>query len=127
LYDSDGSYSDYNQMRLYKGWSRWENPGDIATHPKPMLGGNKSSLEDSSRHLEDGSYLKFRNVTFSYHFPASICNKIKIQSLRIFFSGDNLYTLTDFSGYDPEVEIAGSVGNQYSVPSRYLFGIEIGL
>lgn len=127
LYDSDGSYSDYNQMKLYKGWSRWENPGDIATHPKPMLGGNKSSLEDSSRHLEDGSYLKFRNVTFSYNLPSSVCNRIKIQSLRIFFSGDNLYTITDFSGYDPEVEVAGSVGNQYSVPKRYLFGVEIGL
>src|SRR5690606_37881487 len=60
LYDADGAYPTYNQQVLAEGWSRWQAPGDIATHPKPTYGGNNLSNNTSSRYLEDGSFLRMR-------------------------------------------------------------------
>ena len=58
--DSDGQSQDYNMMSLNNGlgWSRWQKEGDIATHPKPVLNGNKSAHSVSSRYLEDGSFFR---------------------------------------------------------------------
>lgn len=109
--DSDGAYTDYNAMSLNNGlgWSRWEKPGDIATHPKPRTGGNRNANECTSRYLEDGSYLRLKNVSLSYNIPASISSKVNLSSAKLTLSADNLWTYTKFSGTDPEVDFAGSL------------------
>ena len=130
--DSDGAYSDYNQMSINNGlgWSRWEEPGDIATHPKLQLNGNNMSNSVSSRYLEDGSYLRLKNVTLSYTLPKKALKKMKMQDFRIFLSGDNLFTVSKFSGTDPEVrlestdyELAGMFSMNYPVGRVITLGV----
>src|SRR5690606_41286605 len=70
--------SEYNSMALYKGWNRWRQPGDIATHPLPVVGGNKNAQQSSSRYLENGSYIRLQNITLGYDFSADLLRKIKI-------------------------------------------------
>jgi hypothetical protein len=113
-------------MQLQGGWSRWEKPGDIATHPKLVSGGNKNSQRGSSRFIEDGSFLRLRNVTLSYSVPATLLERIHLRSARITVSGDNLYTWTKFSGIDPEVDDFGTVGTKYPFARKFLLGLQLG-
>lgn len=131
--DSDGAYFGFNLMKLKDGWKRWENPGDNATHPKLVYNGNLLSNKTSSRYLEDGSYLRIRNVTLGYDVPKNFITRFRINSLRVFVSADNLLTITKFSGLDPEVssfgntnyyEIPGVSDFKYPINKQYLFGIQ---
>ncbi|MDX8340684.1 SusC/RagA family TonB-linked outer membrane protein [Draconibacterium sp. IB214405] len=125
LLDNDGAYPTYNAMRLADGWSRWEKPGDVATHPKPVLLGNKLSNKPSSRYLEDGSYLRLNYLSLSYAVQSSFIQKMGINSAELRLTGENLWTVTGFSGMDPEVGIGGYGGTLYPVTRKYIFGLEI--
>src|SRR5690606_34873970 len=130
--DNDGRQAQYNQMSIDNGlgWSRWEKPGDNATHPLPVYGGNKQSASASSRFLEDGSFLRLRNVNLGYSLPKNTLGTVGMKSARIFVSGDNLFTLSKFSGTDPETNltssginsVAGSVNWIYPVNRTFSFG-----
>lgn len=118
-----------------KSWTRWQKPGDIATEPKAIQGGNNNSNATSSRYLENGSYLRLRNVTLGYQLPQSWLNSLKIRTARIFVSGDNLVTFTKFTGVDPEVDLSPSpdnIGNKgissfkYPISRKILFGVNVG-
>lgn len=125
LYDSDGAYPTFNQQVLMDGWSRWEKPGDIATHPLPLYGGNNNSNKPSSRYLEDGSYLRLRNVRLGYNFGENITKPLHISNIELFISADNLVTLTEFSGTDPEVGADGIYQNLYPIPRRFVVGLNV--
>ncbi|MBE9511329.1 MAG: SusC/RagA family TonB-linked outer membrane protein [Bacteroidetes bacterium] len=132
FFDNDGAYISYNIMKLQKGWTRWENEGDVATHPKAIANGNKLSNNVSSRYIEDGSYLKLRNITLSYELPQKVIGKFNLGSVRLFLSGDNLWTWTKFSGIDTEVSIVGdnwirpgTSDFRYPTSSQILFGIDV--
>lgn len=134
LFDADGAYPQYNSMVLKDDWSRWQNPGDIATHPKAVVNGNRASNKPSSRYLEDGSYIRLRNVTLGYNLPDRVLQKLKVSNIRVFVSGDNLVTLTRFSGMDPEAsniivatttESNGVSGTKYPVSRKILFGVNV--
>lgn len=129
-FDSDGAYETVNNMVLMDDWSRWEKPGDIATHPKAVFGGNKNSNKISSRYLEDGSYIRLRNINFGYELPKGFLSKLNVKNARVFVSGDNLWTGTKYSGMDPEVSLGPAGGNssdRYPISKKVLFGINIGL
>lgn len=135
--DADGSYTDYNMMSLNNGlgWVRWD-PDDesthaIATHPRPMQTGNKKSNAVSTRYLEDGSFVRMKNVTLSYNIAKPLFNDF-IKGGRIYFTADNLFTLTRFSGADPEVRLegtswslAGMFNNNYPVPRSFILGVDL--
>lgn len=123
--DSDGVYTDYNQMSIDNGlgWSRWKEPGDIATHPKPVSGGNNNANSISSRYIEDGSFLRLKNVTLSYSLPKKVLAKMRMQDFRVFVSGDNLWTLSKFSGMDPEVRLEST---QYELAGMYSMNYPVG-
>ena len=127
-YDSDGAYTDRNQMKLMDGWSRWEKPGDIATHPVASYNNSSNSNKASTRYLEDGDYLKLRSVTVGYNLALP---KYFIQNMRIFFTGENLLTFTGYSGVDPEIPavdgaVLGSTGpSVYPSTRKYMFGINL--
>jgi len=133
--DSDGAQSGFNQLSMENnklGWSRWENQGDNATHPKLVFLGNKNSNSISSRYLEDGSYFRIRNVTLSFDLK-SVLNINAIRKLNLNISGDNLFTFTKFSGMDPEVSLrtttyshAGHYSDYYPGSRQFLIGVEIG-
>lgn len=126
LFDNDGAYPSYNSMKLNEGWTRWEKPGDEATHPKPVLQGNKLSNKVSSRFLEDGSYLRLRQLAVTCNLPKSFVNRLGMKDVLLKVSGENLFTLSHFSGMDPEVGIDGNAGALFPVTKKYVFGIEIG-
>src|SRR5690606_2591883 len=83
-YDSDGTYTDRNQMKLQPGWSRWEKPGDIATHPVARYNNQDKGNSPSTRFLEDGDFLKLRSLTLGYNLDLSDWS---IENLRISLSG----------------------------------------
>lgn len=118
LFDSDGSYPTFNHMNLAEGWSRWEKPGDIATHPKPQNGGVDAN-KNSTRYLENASYMRLRNVTLSYKLPKIATDHLSLAGASVYVSGDNLLTLTKWSGMDPES------GQMYPLAKKYLVGIKI--
>lgn len=129
-FDSDGAYETSNDMVPLESWSRWQQPGDIATHPRAVFGGNLNSNKPSSRFLEDGSYIRLRNVKLSYELPASLLSGAKIANASIFISGDNLWTSTKYSGMDPEVSLGpggGAAYYRYPISKRFLIGVNIGL
>ncbi len=129
LFDSDGAYYTYNSMVLADGWSRWEKAGDIATHPKPVFGGNHNSNQVSSRYLEDGSYLRLRNINLGYNLPDRLLERVRMKYARLSVSADNLLTFTRFSGMDPEVAIGSSGGVssiKYPISRKIMFGINVG-
>lgn len=126
-FDNDGLYESYNAMVPASRWTRWQKPGDIATEPKAVLGGNHDSNSQSSRYLENGSYLRLRNVTLGYQLPQNFLDGIKVRNARIFISGDNLVTFTKFSGVDPEVDLSsGTSSFKYPISRKLLFGINVG-
>jgi len=128
-YDSDGTYTDRNQMKLKSGWSRWEKPGDIATHLVAKYNNQDKGNSASSRYLEDSDYLKLRSLTLGYNFKLP---QYGIQNLRIFFNGENLFTITDYSGVDPEIPasdegaVMGSAGPAvYPSVRKFMFGLNL--
>ncbi|MGJ1265708.1 SusC/RagA family TonB-linked outer membrane protein [Sphingobacterium spiritivorum] len=95
----------FNQFESYN--NRWTPEN---TNTKLFrTGGAGPSGRYSSRTIEDGSYLRLKTVSIGYNLPAKITNKMKIQKLRINFSGQNLLTLTGYSGLDPEISTYNSV------------------
>lgn len=124
-FDSNGAYPTYNQMVPMSNWKRWEKPGDIATHPRLVDGGNKNSQRNSSRYLEDGSYIRLRNVQLSYQIPSSLTSKLGLKSTSVYVSGDNLLTFTKYPGRDPEVGESGQ--DTYSYPNirKIVFGLNV--
>ncbi|ATA74489.1 TonB-dependent receptor [Capnocytophaga sp. H2931] len=125
-YDSDGAYTDRNQMKLMSGWSRWQKPGDDATHPKATYENKSNSNKVSSRFLEDGSYLKLRSLSIGYNLDLS---EYKLPKLRLSISGENLFTITNYSGVDPEIPtrngaiINSSGPSVYPSTRKFIFGI----
>lgn len=125
LYDADGAYPTYNQQKLISGWSRWEKPGDEATHPQLLYGGNNNSNKPSSRYLESGSYLRLRNLRVGYNLSDNLMESLQLEAAQIYLSADNLYTFTGFSGTDPEVGSDGTYDNSYPLPRRIMLGLNI--
>lgn len=84
----------------------WKKPGDNVDNPKPIALGPQTTYI-SDRFLQSGNYIRLRNVTLGYNVPADILKKARIQNLRVYVSGQNLWTRTKFYG-DPEVGIGNA-------------------
>lgn len=128
-YDSDGTYTDRNQMKLMSGWSRWEQPGDVATHPVARYNNQDKGNQVSSRYLEKSDFLKLRTLTLGYNFKLE---ELKLDNLRLYLTAENLFTITDYSGVDPEIPvkddgtILGSTGpSVYPTTRKFMLGINV--
>ncbi|MEQ9440849.1 MAG: TonB-dependent receptor [Cyclobacteriaceae bacterium] len=111
--------------------NRWtpENPSN--RYSRALTTANDNVF--SSRFVEDASYLRLKNVTVSYNLPASLLERIGLSNLRIYASGTNLWTLTDYSGYDPEGNAYGQTTNivgvdfgSYPQAKTYTIGLNLG-
>lgn len=80
--------------------NRWKRPGMITDVPRS---GNIENNSNSSRFVEDGSYMRVKNITLSYNFNPKLLNKLHISRLQPYITLQNLLTITNYSGYDPEV------------------------
>ncbi|MBD3749034.1 MAG: TonB-dependent receptor [Sphingobacteriales bacterium] len=98
--------------------NRWTTPGQITDIPRAAFGDpNKNSLRNSTRFIENGSYLKLRDITFGYNLSNVLKNQSVLKSARIYFSGRNLFTVSNYKGYDPEVSRNG--GNPFQLGIDY--------
>lgn len=106
-----GGTRDANRALHKNQMNRWQKPGDITDVPRVTTIGNNYRLEQSSRFLEDGSFLRLRSVNLGYTLPQSVTSKAYIKSARIYFQGTNLFILKKYIDPDPEVNVAGNNQN----------------
>jgi len=97
-----------NQLEVIN--DRWQQPGDITNIPAATNDPEQaaSNVRVSSRFIEDGSYLRLKNLTLGYNFHIGDRLKNSISGFRVYFTGQNLFTLTKYSGLDPEVNYRGN-------------------
>lgn len=81
---------------------RWQQPGDITDIPR-MTAANYAGNLRPSRFVEDGSYIRLKNISLGYSLPQSLISKWGIQKLRVYVTGQNVITITDYTGLDPEL------------------------
>lgn len=97
--EKPSSDADATSRRVLNAWTPQNQNTDV-----PSLEGTKSSLDlfQSSRWIEDGSYIRLKALTLGYNLPKSILSKAKISNVRFYVTGVNLLTITKYNGYDPE-------------------------
>ena len=81
----------------------WMEEGDNATYPKPSLGNANNNYRASTWWVEDGSYLRLQNIQLGYNLHPDLLERTFFDSFRIYLSGQNLLTFTDYTGSDPEI------------------------
>ncbi|TVQ93944.1 MAG: TonB-dependent receptor [Bacteroidetes bacterium] len=101
----------------------WKEPGDNVHYP--LYGTVPGSIFDT-RFLEDASFLRLRNVVFAYRLPSELVQRMRLQSMRLYVQGQNLWTLTSYTGFDPEY-LGSSELNSYPAVRTVTLGIDIGL
>jgi TonB-linked SusC/RagA family outer membrane protein len=87
--------------------NRWENPGDISDIPRATNLDPNENNRVSSRFIEDGSFVKLKSLKLAYNLNFGFTQKLNVSQFNVFIQAQNLYTLTKFSGMDPEVNYAG--------------------
>ncbi len=116
-------YDDISNTQVYN-----------ANSSLPRLSINDPNDNDaiSDRYIENGSYLRLKNITLGYTFPKSLLKKIKLESLRVYANIQNLWTITGYDGYDPEigtstasVNVMGLDNGRYPSPTTYSFGLNV--
>lgn len=124
IYLQSGTGEDNQTTAMLR---RWMKPGDITDIPR------EGDTYKSSRFIENGSFMRIKNVTLSYSIPASVLSKVKLKSLRIYASGQNLYTFTTYTGMDPEVNyysndnvIMGTDFFTYPQSRTFMIGLNAG-
>jgi TonB-linked SusC/RagA family outer membrane protein len=85
---------------------RWTGPGSTNDHPRLTTGSTRNNVF-SSYFVEDGSFLRMRNLQFGYTFSKKLLSKIKVETFRIYVSANNLFTLTRYQGFDPDIGSSG--------------------
>lgn len=100
-----------------------ENPN--ASYPRLSFGGNDNNYRKSTFWLRDGSYLRLKTFEVGYTLPKTIVNKIKFNSIRVFFIGTNLLTFAKFKEWDPE--LGSSTGTQYPLAKVFSLGLTVNI
>ncbi|NGM65527.1 SusC/RagA family TonB-linked outer membrane protein [Sphingobacterium sp. SGR-19] len=143
-YTSTSQYNSRNMIGEVASGSRWTNlrpDGTISNDPAELeaMNANTTMWSPYTRSftftdwaVEDGSFLRLSTATIGYTFPESITSKLKMQNLRIYASGYNLFLLTDYSGFDPEVSTRRKTqltpGVDYSAYPKsrsFVFGLNV--
>ena len=98
--------------------SRWEKPGDVTSVPTAINNGSTNSsainflnTNSTSYYLESGSFFRLRNATLGYNFNPDLLKKIGVQKARLFVTGQNLFMITKYKGYTPDVNSYGNGTN----------------
>ena len=129
--DQFGSGGDNHSTRALERWTP-DNPD--ATEPRAVWGDPNLNTRDSDRFIEDGSYVRLKNVVVGYTLPGNFAQRMGFRSARLYVQGQNLLTATDYSGFDPEVHYAGQTSisrgtDFYTLPQArtITFGINVTL
>lgn len=101
---------------------RWQKPGDVTDVPMLEIGGSYPT-DDSA--LVDASYFAIKNITLGYTFPQKWMSKVRVQSLRVFFTVDNIAMFNHMDGMDPQYNFTGSVSYTYTPSRAMVFGLDL--
>jgi TonB-linked SusC/RagA family outer membrane protein len=131
-YSDDGGYYYDNKFRDVL--RRWQQPGDVTDQPRASFDGNSEAWRTSSRFIEDGDYIRLQDLTVGYQIPERFVGSMGFTNARIYATGHNLFTITDYSGYFPDVNSFGSSSNislgmdfyAYPIARTFTFGIQAG-
>ena len=109
--DIEGFYRAFNvTQRVYD--ERWHGQGTSNTMPRVSWLGSSNNKTPSSRFLEDGSYARLKNLQLGYNLPQNLVSRWNIKNLRVYVTGQNLWTLTDYSGLDPEMNTSDNLNGE---------------
>lgn len=133
--DIEGFYRGFPVTQRYFD-ERWTGEGTSNTQPRASWSGKANNAKPSSRFLEDGSYVRLKNLQIGYTIPESVLKVTGFDKARIYLSGTNLLTLTGYSGLDPEMTVsdnstsegdmaAGIDWGTYPSAITVMFGIDI--
>jgi hypothetical protein len=131
-----GTQSNIGYLR--EQLDRWQQPGDITNVPRLTTnaasnnyGGVVQNLSD--RYLEDGSFLRLRTLTLGYTVPKEVVGRAHLNSLRVYVQAANLFTVTPYSGLDPEINSQSGVQNSKNIdwatvpqPRTFQVGVTVG-
>ncbi len=127
---ANGRFEDNQTVDQLDAWTPTNTDTQI---PQARLFYNNGA-QPSSRFIQDGSYLRLRTATLSYNLPAQMLKKARVSSARLYVSGYNLWTLTNYTGWDPEVnadDIVTNIAQGYDFysppqPKTVMVGINLG-
>lgn len=128
IYNSTVRYDFTYVNRPVSVLDRWTGPGTSNSEPRVSLNDPNQNARISDRFIEDGSYMRVKNLQIGYSLPPIVLESIKMQKLRVYVSAQNLFTFTDYSGLDPEIgafnalEIGIDRGF-YPQPRTFLIGV----
>ncbi|GGE94743.1 SusC/RagA family TonB-linked outer membrane protein [Hymenobacter cavernae] len=138
IYNTAGSYQsvngDYFDNQTVDQLKRWQNPGDITNVPQARLYASNGTAV-SSRWISGGSFFRGKNFTLGYTLPKTLMGESVLKTARLYVTAQNLFTITNYDGYDPEVNSAtfGSanyiLGHDFYTPplaKTFLVGINLG-
>ena len=120
---NEGMAVAYNQSK--ETLNRWMGAGTSNTMPRAVFNDPNKNVRPSDRFIEDGSYLRIKNVTLGYNFPKQITERLSMSSARLYISGANLFTFTKYKGFDPEVGANGIDNSTYPVTRTISIGANI--
>lgn len=113
------------QNQTAKVLDRWTGEGTSNSVPRAVYSDPNKNARHSSRFVEDGSYLRIKNLTLGYTLPQAISKKAYLQTVRMYMSCQNLYTMTKYSGFDPEVGANGIDLSTYPLTRTISFGVNV--
>tara|TARA_B110000971_G_scaffold22210_1_gene20114 strand:- start:5602 stop:8667 length:3066 start_codon:yes stop_codon:yes gene_type:complete len=126
---------DYERKDLYANrgtymLDRWQGTGTSNSVPRVVAGASVNTDLFSDFYVEDASFLRLQNVQVGYTFNSKVLTSLGLDKFRIYVSGNNLYTLTDYLGYDPSASNGAPIGSGidkgfYPVASSYLLGVNL--
>lgn len=132
VFSDEGGYNYDNKFDDVL--DRWQQPGDITDQPRASFDGTSGARLISSRFIEDGSYIRLQDLTLGYQLPDQWAGSIGMANARFYVRGQNIFTSTDYSGYNPEVNSNGSTSNAslatdfyaYPLARTWSFGVQAG-
>lgn len=119
--DNTGMAAAYNQTTDVL--KRWQGEGTSNSMPRAVFGDPNQNTRVPDRFVENGSYLRLKNITLSYTFPKQWLQKAQIENARLSLSCENVATITGYSGFDPEVGINGIDQNRYPISRTFSLGL----
>lgn len=124
---------------VYTDGSKWYNhvenvrvANPDASLPRAIIGDPNDNDRISDRYVEDGSYLRLKNLALGYTFPKKVIKSLGVENLRLYCNIQNLFTITGYDGYDPEIGVStmsinvmGVDYGRYPSPTTYSFGLNM--
>jgi len=121
--NDDGYFT--SRTRTWKAMDYWKQPGDVTQGPRLGLAESEQFGSYQSRWLYNNNYLRLKNTTVSYNIPKRIVNMAKLSSVRVFFTGANLWTIASQNYFDPEPNVYGVKSWELPMGKTYTFGLEL--